>query len=69
MKEAIEEFARSNGYQIDMSAVIPHGVGIADPVNPRPRNMQQARENMRVVFRVVRVRAEAVSADDVDFEK
>jgi len=68
VKEAIEEFARSNGYQIDMSAVIPHGVGIADPVNPRPRNMQQARENMRVVFRVVRVRAEAVSADDFDFE-
>jgi hypothetical protein len=68
VKKVIEQFAQSNGYQIDMSAVIPHGIGIADPVNARPRNMQQAKENMRVVFRVVRVRAEAISSDDFDFE-
>jgi hypothetical protein len=69
VKNVIEKFAHSNDYQIDMSAVIPHGVGISDPINSRPRNMQQAKENMRVVFRIVRVRAEAVSSEDFDFEE
>jgi len=35
---------------------------------PRPRNLQQAKQNMRVVFLVVSVRAEAISADDFNFE-
>ena len=68
VKKAIEEFASSGNVQIDLSAALPHGVGIADPVNPRPRNMAQAKENMRVVFRVVRVKAEALSDDDFNFE-
>jgi len=69
VKKAIEEFAKNSGYQIDLSAVLPHGVGIAQPINARPRNMAQAKENMRVVFRVVRVKAEALSEDDFNFDK
>jgi hypothetical protein len=69
VKGAIETFAEENNYQIDLSAVLPHGVGIANPVNPRPRNMSQAKENMRVVFRVVRVKAEALSEDDFNFDE
>ena len=69
VKKAIEDFAQKNGYQIDFSAVLPLGVGIASPVNPRPRNMAQAKENMRVVFRVVKVKAEALSEDDFNFDE
>lgn len=69
VKKAIEVFANDSNLKIDMSQAIPTGVGISSPVNPRPRNIQQAQENMRVVFRVVRVKAEAISADDFNFEK
>ena len=69
VKKAIELFAKENKYQIDMSQAVPKGVGIADPVNPRPRNMQQAQENMRVVFRIIRVKAEAIAPDDFNFDK
>jgi len=69
VKRAIESFAKETSVQVDMSQALPNGVGISTPVNPRPRNMQQAQENMRVVFRVVRVKAEAISADDFNFDK
>lgn len=69
VRKAIEEYSKSHGFQIDISQAVPLGVGIADPVNPKPRNMNQAKENMRVVFRVVRVKAEAISPDDFNFER
>lgn len=69
VKDAVEKYVKAKGLQFDISQVQPYGVGIADPVNPRPRNMEQAKENMRVVFRVVRVRAESLSESDFNFEK
>jgi len=69
VKKAIEDFAKESKIQFDISQSLPNGVGISSPVNARPRNMQQAQENMRVVFRVVRVKAEAISADDFNFDK
>jgi ABC-type nitrate/sulfonate/bicarbonate transport system substrate-binding protein len=67
VKTAVTQFVKDGKYQISMEAVIPHGVGIAQPVNPRPRDINQAKENMRVVFRVVRLKAEAIKAEDFDF--
>jgi hypothetical protein len=69
VRKAIESFAKNSKVQVDMSQALPQGVGIASPVNPRPRDMRQAGENMRVVFRVVRVKAEAISPDDFNFDK
>ncbi|CAE7860245.1 PYRB [Symbiodinium microadriaticum] len=68
VKKSIEEYVKQKGLTLDLSQVQPYGVGIAGPVNPRPRNMGQAKENMRVVFRVVRIRAESLSEDDFNFE-
>lgn len=69
VKKEIGLFAKDNKYQIDLSQAIPNGIGIAQPINPRPRNMQQAKENMRVEFRVVKTKSEAVSPDDFNFEQ
>lgn len=69
VKDAIEAFCKANKYQIDMSQALPNGVGVSSPINPRPRNMEQAKENMRVVFRVVRVKAEAISPNDFNFDQ
>ena len=68
VKNSIEDYIKAKGLSLDLSQVQPYGVGIAGPVNPRPRNMTQAKENMRVVFRVVRVRAESLNEDDFNFE-
>jgi len=65
---AIQAYAQQNNLVIDLSQAIPMGVGIADPVNPKPTSMIEAEENMRVVFRVVPVAAEALSEDDFNFD-
>jgi hypothetical protein len=38
-----------------------------EPVIPKPRSLQDAKENMRVEFRIVRVPAEAIQESDFDF--
>lgn len=69
VRKSVQDYAKSKGYSIDLSQIQPQGVGIAEPINSRPRNMSQAKENMRVEFRVIRVRAESLSEKTFDFEK
>lgn len=69
VKTTLQEYAKKKGYALDLSQIQPQGVGIAEPINPRPRNMQQAKENMRVEFRVVRVKAESLNENDFNFDK
>ena len=69
VKAQLQEYAKKKGYPLDLSQIQPQGVGIAEPVNPRPRNMTQAKENMRVEFRVVRVKAESLNENDFNFDK
>ncbi len=68
VKTAIEEYAKAKGLQIDLSQIQPQPVGVAEPINPRPRNQQQAEENMRVEFRVVKQRVEALNEDSFNFD-
>lgn len=69
VKKSIEEHAKAKGLTIDLSQIQPIGVGISEPINPQPRNMSQAKENMRVEFRVIRVKAESLNPNDFDFDK
>ena len=67
VKAAIAEYAKSAGVNVDLSALTPTGAGISDPLIPRPRSLAEARKNMRVEFRIVRVDAEVLSPDAFDF--
>lgn len=69
VKKAVEVYAKRKNYTLDLSQIQPQGVGIAEPVNARPRNMSQAKENMRVEFRVVRVSAEKLREDSFNFDQ
>lgn len=69
VKESFQEYSKKKGYNLDFSQIQPVGVGISEPINPRPRNMQQAKENMRVEFRVIRVKAENLNQNDFNFDK
>ena len=67
VRDSIIEYARSKGMTLDKSQIQPVGVGIREPFVAKPANMEQAKQNMRVEFRVVRVTPEAAKAADFDF--
>ena len=67
VKDAIVNYAKSQGVNLDASQIKPVGAGISDPIVPRPLTLEQAAENRRVEFRIVRVPAEAITADAFDF--
>ncbi len=67
VRDAIIKWARSKRLKLDPSQVQPQGVGIREPVIPKPKNIGEATKNMRVEFRLLRVSAEVVNKSDFDF--
>jgi outer membrane protein OmpA-like peptidoglycan-associated protein len=67
VRDAILEYAKTKGLVLDKSQMQPVGVGIREPFVAKPANMDQAKQNMRVEFRLVRVQAEASKQADFDF--
>lgn len=67
VRESITGYAKSKGIKFDESQIQPVGVGIKEPFIAKPANMDEAKQNMRVEFRLIRVQAEAVNAGDFDF--
>ncbi len=67
VRDALATFAKSKGVNFDISQIAPVGAGIADPVIPKPTTLAEAKENMRVEFRIVRVDAETVAPEAFDF--
>lgn len=65
VRDALVAFAQTQNASLDSSQLAPVGAGITDPIVAKPSNMNEARQNMRVEFRIVKVDAEAVS--DFDF--
>lgn len=65
--ESILGFAKSNNIRIDPSQIQPVGVGIREPFIAKPASMDEARQNMRVEFRLMRVSAEVAKPSDFDF--
>lgn len=67
VRDAILAYAASNEYRIDPSQLQPVGVGVREPLVPKPTNIEEAKQNMRVEFRVLKVPAEVVKQGDFDF--
>lgn len=67
VKVALQKFAKESEVIVDVSQIIPVGAGVTEPVIPKPRNMDEAKENMRVEFRIVKVDAEALAPTDFNF--
>jgi outer membrane protein OmpA-like peptidoglycan-associated protein len=67
VRDAIIQYAGTQGVRIDESQLQPAGVGVREPLIARPKNLQEAKENMRVEFRIVKVPAEAIQQSDFDF--
>ncbi len=67
VKQSVAEYAKAQGITIDLSQIQPQGVGIAEPFIAKPRSMDDAKQNMRVEFRLLRVSAEVTQESDFDF--
>ncbi len=67
VRDSVVKFAESKGIHLDKSQIQPVGVGIREPFVAKPRNMDEAKKNMRVEFRLLRVQPEAAKPSDFDF--
>jgi ABC-type nitrate/sulfonate/bicarbonate transport system substrate-binding protein len=67
VREAILKYAKDRSITMDQSQIQPVGVGITEPVIPKPKNMAEAEKNMRVEFRLIRVNPEVMNESDFDF--
>jgi outer membrane protein OmpA-like peptidoglycan-associated protein/ABC-type nitrate/sulfonate/bicarbonate transport system substrate-binding protein len=67
VRKSLVDFAKQQQVNLDVSQMQPVGAGILEPVVPKPKSLDEARENMRVEFRIVRVPAEAIQDSDFDF--
>lgn len=67
VRKSLISYAKGAKVTIDDTQVQSQGVGVREPVNPKPKNKYEAAENRRVEFRIVRVSAEATKSGDFDF--
>jgi outer membrane protein OmpA-like peptidoglycan-associated protein len=67
VRDSITAYAKGKGLQIDPTQIQPVGVGIREPFIAKPVNMEEAKQNMRVEFRLIRVPAEATTESDFAF--
>lgn len=66
-KKRLVSYAKANKINLDVSQVVPQGVGIREPVVAKPANMDDAKKNMRVEFRLIRVSPENIKPGDFDY--
>jgi len=63
----LQGYAKREGVNIDLSQIVPIGAGVMEPVIPKPKNIEEAKENMRVEFRIVKVNPESLAPSDFNF--
>ena len=61
MVDALSDYAGELGIRMNRDQFTVDGVGITSPQHNPPRTEAEWRENMRVVFRVLTVQAEATT--------
>jgi ABC-type amino acid transport substrate-binding protein len=67
VRDSILLHAKNKKIQLDVSQIQAVGAGIREPFVAKPTNMSEAKQNMRVEFRLLRVTAEAATKSDFDF--
>ena len=67
VRDSVVAYAKAQGMTIDRTQVQPVGVGVREPFIAKPANIDEAKQNMRVEFRILRVQAEAAKPADFDF--
>jgi outer membrane protein OmpA-like peptidoglycan-associated protein/ABC-type amino acid transport substrate-binding protein len=66
IRDAIVDFAKKKGLPINPSQLKAVGVGVSEPVVPKPKNEDETAKNRRVEFQVLKVSPELVKKKDFD---
>lgn len=69
VREVIVDFAGRQGKKLDPNQLQPEGRGIREPLISKPTGPDEAAENRRVEFRILRVSAETVEKSEFDLLK
>lgn len=67
VRDALNKYGAELGVKVDLSQITPVGAGISEPIVAKPKSLDEAKENMRVEFRIVKVDAETIAPGDFDF--
>jgi len=67
VRKSIIAYAKDKQGQLDSSQIQSLGAGIQEPFIAKPASMEEAKQNMRVEFRLLRITAEAQKKSDFDF--
>lgn len=67
VKKSLIEYAKAKGLNLDPSQIQASGVGIREPMVPKPQSLEDMARNRRVEFRIIKVGAEAVNKPNFDF--
>jgi ABC-type nitrate/sulfonate/bicarbonate transport system substrate-binding protein len=67
VRATLTSYAKAKGVNLDASQIQPVGAGITEPVIARPKDLDEAKQNMRVEFKIVKVPAEALDTKDFDY--
>ncbi len=67
VRDAVVKYSKDKGFLLNAAQLQPAGVGILEPLIHKPKNPEEAKKNMRVEFRILRVNAEASKTGDFDF--
>ncbi|MFH1098750.1 MAG: ABC transporter substrate-binding protein [Candidatus Uhrbacteria bacterium] len=67
VRDAIAAYAQRKSAKIDPSQFQPQGVGVSEPIVPKPASMDDVKRNTRVEFALIRVSAEATRTSDFDY--
>ena len=67
VRQAIIDFAKAKDYLLEANRIVPTGIGIAQPLVAKPTNIGEAKRNMRVEFRLMRVTGEVSKPGEFDF--
>jgi ABC-type nitrate/sulfonate/bicarbonate transport system substrate-binding protein/outer membrane protein OmpA-like peptidoglycan-associated protein len=67
VRDTLIDYAKNKSVAVDVSQLTPVGAGVTEPIVAKPVSLAEAKENMRVEFRIVKVNAEALAPSDFDF--
>ncbi len=67
VRESVLAYAKKNGVTLNETQIQSIGVGVLEPIIAKPRNLDEAKQNMRVEFRLVKRSSEVASPADFDF--
>ncbi len=67
IRKSFIEYAKNKKIDMDLTQVQAFGVGIREPLIPKPKNEWEAKKNMRGEFSLIRASAETMQSKDFDF--